>query len=248
MEEIVCPKCHSNQISANKKGYNTTAGVIGMATIGGMTGLSMGMIGSGKILITCLKCGNAFKAGDGTIRRVDTAGNETFEKQVFIDKEKILARRIGITCLILLLIIAIVILNFFNSVGKNRNSEYKAVPEVPTIATSVPPVNKVSKKNATKPPFYGTQHFNFEGGSGTGQSITIAKKRNGKGYTNTITLIAYPCCGEAPITEYVGEFANPFTSEGVTYRITKSYIEILNDDGTVQIGCMEDGSPCRSYF
>lgn len=46
--EIKCPKCGSNQISANKRGYSFWTG----------------FIGSGKIIITCLNCGNTFRPGD----------------------------------------------------------------------------------------------------------------------------------------------------------------------------------------
>lgn len=45
--QIKCPKCGSNQISANKKGWT----------------LSTGMIGANNILITCLNCGKQFKPG-----------------------------------------------------------------------------------------------------------------------------------------------------------------------------------------
>jgi hypothetical protein len=45
--QICCPKCGSNQISANKRGWTLTTG----------------MIGSNKVLITCLNCGKQFKPG-----------------------------------------------------------------------------------------------------------------------------------------------------------------------------------------
>lgn len=43
--EIKCPRCGSDQVSANKKGWSLTTGAIGM----------------NKIRITCLKCGKQFK-------------------------------------------------------------------------------------------------------------------------------------------------------------------------------------------
>jgi len=55
--EIKCPKCGSTQITANKKGYS-----VGQAVAGG---LLVGAIGSNKIKITCLKCGNVFNPGEG---------------------------------------------------------------------------------------------------------------------------------------------------------------------------------------
>lgn len=42
-----CPKCHSTSLSANKRGWK----------------LSSGLIGSSKVLVTCLNCGHQFKPG-----------------------------------------------------------------------------------------------------------------------------------------------------------------------------------------
>ncbi len=44
---VQCPRCGSAQITANKRGWNFTTG----------------MIGSNAIIITCLKCGKQFKPG-----------------------------------------------------------------------------------------------------------------------------------------------------------------------------------------
>jgi predicted nucleic acid-binding Zn-ribbon protein len=60
--EICCPKCGSNQITANKKGFSGKKAVAGAVLTGGI-GLLAGTIGSNKILITCLNCGNQFKPG-----------------------------------------------------------------------------------------------------------------------------------------------------------------------------------------
>lgn len=46
-KEVFCPKCLSTDISANKRGWKLTTGMIGM----------------NKIMVTCLKCGNKWKAG-----------------------------------------------------------------------------------------------------------------------------------------------------------------------------------------
>lgn len=48
-ESVKCPKCGSSQIHAEKRGWNFVTG----------------KFGSGKIIITCLKCGHKFKPGEG---------------------------------------------------------------------------------------------------------------------------------------------------------------------------------------
>lgn len=64
--EIRCPKCGSNQITANKKGFSGTKAVVGGLLTGGV-GLLAGTIGSNKVKITCLACGKEFKPGEGRI-------------------------------------------------------------------------------------------------------------------------------------------------------------------------------------
>lgn len=46
---VLCPKCKSASTHAEKRGWNVFTGIIG----------------SGKIVITCLNCGNRFKPGQG---------------------------------------------------------------------------------------------------------------------------------------------------------------------------------------
>ncbi|MES2265578.1 MAG: hypothetical protein V4520_02380 [Bacteroidota bacterium] len=62
-EEIKCPKCASNQLTANKKGFSGGKAVAGALLTGGI-GLLAGTIGSNKVIITCLNCGNQFKPGE----------------------------------------------------------------------------------------------------------------------------------------------------------------------------------------
>lgn len=64
--EIRCPKCSSNQLTSNKKGFSGTKAVGGALLTGGI-GLLAGTIGSNKIIITCLACGNKFKPGEGKV-------------------------------------------------------------------------------------------------------------------------------------------------------------------------------------
>jgi tellurium resistance protein TerD len=60
--EIKCSKCGSTQLTTNKKGFGLGKALIGGALTGGI-GLLAGFIGSGKVKITCLKCGNSWTAG-----------------------------------------------------------------------------------------------------------------------------------------------------------------------------------------
>jgi hypothetical protein len=47
-DAIRCPQCRSAQVHAEKRGWNFLSG----------------LIGSGQILLTCLKCGHQFKPGE----------------------------------------------------------------------------------------------------------------------------------------------------------------------------------------
>ncbi len=67
--EIKCPKCGSNQLTANKKGFSGGKAVAGAVLTGGI-GILAGTIGSNKVKITCLACGKTFKPGE------DKAGME----------------------------------------------------------------------------------------------------------------------------------------------------------------------------
>lgn len=63
-EEVKCPRCGSTQISADKKGFGVGKAVVGAAMVGAV-GLAAGGIGSKKVIVTCLKCGHQWKAGQG---------------------------------------------------------------------------------------------------------------------------------------------------------------------------------------
>jgi tellurium resistance protein TerD len=63
VEDVIkCPKCGSIQITAGNKGFG-----LGKAAVGGVllgpVGLLGGLVGSKKIIVTCLKCGNKGEAG-----------------------------------------------------------------------------------------------------------------------------------------------------------------------------------------
>lgn len=57
-----CPKCKSNQVTFNKKGFSTGKAIVGGILTGGV-GLLAGGIGKNKILLTCLKCGHTWTRG-----------------------------------------------------------------------------------------------------------------------------------------------------------------------------------------
>ena len=61
-DKVLCPKCHSDQITANKKGANVKNAVIGGLLLGPF-GLAFGALGRNKVMITCLACGYTWPAG-----------------------------------------------------------------------------------------------------------------------------------------------------------------------------------------
>lgn len=61
-DEIKCPKCGSTQITANKKGFGLGKAAAG-AFLAGPIGLAGGLLGSNKVVITCLKCGHQWRPG-----------------------------------------------------------------------------------------------------------------------------------------------------------------------------------------
>lgn len=65
-EYICCPKCNSKEIHSEQKGFSGGKALAGVLVTGGI-GLLAGTIGSKDINITCLKCGNKFKAGEAKI-------------------------------------------------------------------------------------------------------------------------------------------------------------------------------------
>ncbi|MBW7473536.1 hypothetical protein K0T92_02105 [Paenibacillus oenotherae] len=62
-EPVRCPKCRTAQVTVGNKGFG-----LGKAALGGIllgpVGLLGGVIGSKKVVITCLKCAHKWDAGD----------------------------------------------------------------------------------------------------------------------------------------------------------------------------------------
>ena len=64
-EPIRCPKCHSSQISVNKKGFQTGKAIVGGIITGNiLVAAAAGGIGMNKLELTCLKCGHKFRADE----------------------------------------------------------------------------------------------------------------------------------------------------------------------------------------
>ena len=61
-DKLYWPKCGSSQLVANKKGFGVGKAITGAILTGGV-GLLAGFLGSGKIKVTCLRCGHKCDAG-----------------------------------------------------------------------------------------------------------------------------------------------------------------------------------------
>jgi len=84
--EIRCPKCNSNQLTANKKGFSGKKAVVGGLLTGGV-GLLAGTLGSNTIKITCLACGHEFKPGEGRTVTVPSVGQTTVSQDTIVTPE-----------------------------------------------------------------------------------------------------------------------------------------------------------------
>ena len=72
--EVRCPKCKSNQITTDKKGFSGRKAFLG-GLFSDKIGLLAGTLGSNKIIITCLACGNQFSPGQGV--NISDISNDT---------------------------------------------------------------------------------------------------------------------------------------------------------------------------
>jgi|GEM_PF-981198 len=96
--EIGCPKCGSTQITAIKKGFSGGKAVAGAILTGGI-GLIGGFHGSGKVVITCLACGNKFKPGEGKkVYSENDKLSETQNKSIKLENENNLNRIVCPEC------------------------------------------------------------------------------------------------------------------------------------------------------
>ena len=60
---VYCPKCMSQAVTANKKGFGLGKAIIGSIATLSPAGLLAGGIGARKVQVTCMKCGHSWKAG-----------------------------------------------------------------------------------------------------------------------------------------------------------------------------------------
>ena len=79
-EYLACPKCRSKELHAEQKGFSGGKALAGALTVGGI-GLLAGTIGSKDVNITCLKCGNRFKAGEALVVKPQAESN-VLEQQI----------------------------------------------------------------------------------------------------------------------------------------------------------------------
>ena len=88
------------------------------------------------------------------------------------------------------------------------------------------------------PPFYGTRYFNFYGGNGTGQSITIEQD-------GTVTVERHGTMSSS--VEYQGVFSNPIIfpdQTGLLFKEGKIYR--LRADGQFAQNCLGEETFCES--
>lgn len=79
-EYLCCPKCGSRNLHADKKGFSGGKALVGAVAVGGL-GLLAGTIGSKDMIITCLKCGKKFKAGEAKVWYSNN-NNEAFINEI----------------------------------------------------------------------------------------------------------------------------------------------------------------------
>lgn len=59
---VYCPKCHSTNITAQKRGFGVIRGLVGGTLLhSAAAGAVVGAAGSNKVLLTCMKCGHQWK-------------------------------------------------------------------------------------------------------------------------------------------------------------------------------------------
>ncbi len=78
-DNLYCPKCHSKNLHTQQKGFSGKKALAGVVLTGGI-GILAGTIGSKNIEISCLNCGNKFKASEA-LKRSDIARIQRINKK-----------------------------------------------------------------------------------------------------------------------------------------------------------------------
>jgi hypothetical protein len=79
-------------------------------------------------------------------------------------------------------------------------------------------------ENSEKLPFIGTRFFNFDGGSGTGRSLTIQ--------ADGIAIVKLHGTTDTSV-EYSGKFSNPITQNGGRLLLKDEKIYRLSTNGEI---------------
>ncbi len=78
-EYLCCPKCFSRDLHTQHKGFSGGKALTGALLTGGI-GLLAGTIGSKDLQISCMKCGNKFKAGEAKVVKISTTNKSLNER------------------------------------------------------------------------------------------------------------------------------------------------------------------------
>lgn len=76
---VKCPKCSSDQVAAQKKGFSGGKAIAG-AIIAGPVGALAGTHGSGKIKVHCLECGHSWDPTKERERGIQEANQKAFQE------------------------------------------------------------------------------------------------------------------------------------------------------------------------
>lgn len=141
--ELKCPRCGSNQLTTNKKGFSGKKAVAGAVLTGGI-GILAGTLGSNKIKITCLACGKEFKPGEDldSLRRRKQVEAQAMNSPVF--------------WIILIVVAVLVIVAFKSCINNSKAVEDSSVSKstndtesttTPNILTEFKSYYNIEKEN-----------------------------------------------------------------------------------------------------
>ena len=147
-DSIKCPKCGSTQLTTDKKGFSGGKAVAGAVLTGGI-GLLAGTIGSNKVIITCLKCGNQFKPGED----LETKNKKDLQTKEFNDKVrknpvfKVISR--VVFGLLALMIVIIIVCSIFNNTNNNSTSPTALTSD--SLKTDLNKYYEIEKEDIDRP-------------------------------------------------------------------------------------------------